>query len=463
MAGDFLAKIRGKGLVGQLARGSSGSFVARVASAGVAFLSTVVLTNYLGPEEYGVYVLALAWLTVLTTVGRLGFNKSAIRYLAAYRGQSDWPRMRGFMVYCRRTTYWISVAAALLTAGLLWLFWEPIRSYYDGDAFPRCMMLALLSLPLLSYLQVSEGVLDGFKRVAQSQIPLRIARPGFIALLTIAAFSATSLGRGAAETGSDHLTAEFSMIVNLVATLLALLLAGLLVRRVMPAEAKSAVPAFEKREWFATSRDMMWTSGFNLVIFEADLILLGILSSTEEVGIFRVASQVAQLLVVALTAANAILYPIVADLFARQKMDELQRIVRIGANAVFAVAVVGAVVLYAGSAHLGAIFGERFGQAAPLLRVLIVGQIVNAFTGPALLLLNMTGHQRDSARIMGSTAVVNVALNVGLIHFYGSLGAAYATASSIILWNVIAAFVVWYRLRIVSLAVVRPLQRPASP
>jgi O-antigen/teichoic acid export membrane protein len=459
MAGDFLARLRGKGVVAQLVRGSSSGLVSRIAAAGVGFASVGVLTNYLGIEHYGDYAYALAWLTMLATIGRLGFNKSAIRYLASYRATADWPRVRGFMLYCRRTTYWISTVTALLGCAILWLAWDPIAAYYGNERFLTAMMLALISLPLLSYLQVSEGVLDGFKKVAQSQIPLRIARPGLIALLTVVVYSWTRLGQTVSPSGAMVMTVESSMIINLAATLLALLLASALVRRTLPSEVRTAKPVFESRDWFITSRDMMWTSGFNLVIFEADQILLGILSTTEDVGVFSVASRVAQLLIVALTATNAILYPMTADLFARNKMNELQRIVTLGATAVFFIAFVLAVVLFIGSDYLELLFSDGFGAATPLLRVLIIGQLVNAFTGPALLLLNMTGHHRDSARILGFTAVINVVMNAGLIKLYGAMGAAIATSLSIILWNTIAAFVVWHRLKIVSLALYRPRKR----
>lgn len=464
MAGGIMARLRSKGLVAQMARGSAGGFVARVAAAGAAFLSSAVLFRVMGPEAFGTYSFALAWLMVLATVGRLGFNKSAIRYLAAYRGHQDWGRIRGFMLYCRRTTYWISIGAGVIGAAVVLLFWNPIEAHFGGASFLYTMLLALLSLPLLSYLQVSEGVLDGFKRVGQSQIPLRIARPGLIALMTLAVFSWTSMGRIASSGGGEVLSAEASMVINLVATLLSLMLAGVLVRRTLPPETRSASPVYERNEWFTTSRDMMWTSGFNLVIFEADLILLGILSGPEDVAVFNVATKVAQLLVIALTSTNAILYPIAADLFARGKTADLQRIVTIGANAVFAVAAIGAVTLYLGTGVLEMLYGPEVRGSIPLLYVLVVGQIVNAFTGPALLLLNMTGHQRDSARIMGFTAIINVALNVGLIYAYGGIGAAYATATSIILWNAIAAYMVWYRLRIVSIALFFfSKKRPPSP
>jgi O-antigen/teichoic acid export membrane protein len=64
----------------------------------------------------------------------------------------------------------------------------------------------------------------------------------------------------------------------------------------------------------------------------------------------------------------------------------------------------------------------------------------------------MTGYQRDSAKIMAACAVINVILNGVLITLYGSTGAAVATATSTVIWNIAAAIVVWYRLGIGSIA-----------
>ena len=94
------------------------------------------------------------------------------------------------------------------------------------------------------------------------------------------------------------------------------------------------------------------------------------------------------------------------------------------------------------------IFGPEFLPAAPALAVLAIGQLVNAGSGSVGSLLTMTGHERDAAVGFGLSAVMNVALNVLLIPLWGPLGAAVATASSLIAWNVILSFAVYRRLRI---------------
>ena len=97
-----------------------------------------------------------------------------------------------------------------------------------------------------------------------------------------------------------------------------------------------------------------------------------------------------------------------------------------------------------------------------MLRILIFGQIFNACAGPAVLLLNMTGHQRDAAKIMAFGAMLNLGLNAILITNMGTQGAAIATIITTLLWNIAAALVVWRRLRIVSFALWWPRNKKSS-
>jgi O-antigen/teichoic acid export membrane protein len=55
------------------------------------------------------------------------------------------------------------------------------------------------------------------------------------------------------------------------------------------------------------------------------------------------------------------------------------------------------------------------------------------------LILNMVGLERITALGVVVAAVINVFLNVLLIPFLGTLGAAVATSVSLIVWNVLLA------------------------
>ena len=438
-----------KDLMSQFVLGSGGSLFIRVVSSGMALVSTIILTRLLGLQEYGTYAYTISWLTALVLLGRLGFNQAATRYIASYASLEEWGKLGGFVKYCIKTVYKFAIGVALLSLAILFLSGGAIKTYFQDDGIYNTFLIAMFILPLVAHLELNEGILDGFKRVVQSQLPMRLMRPALIALGLLGLFYLTSLGR---DQYGEVITAETAMTINLCATFIALIFSTRLRQNAVPAQVKSATPEYHKSEWFSTSRDMMLATAFYLILVQADVMMLGILVDEKAAGLYTVASRIATLLVLALASVNAILQPIASALYSNQKFEELQRIVSLGATAVFVISLLGCFVLYFGADYMHLIFGDEFRETDDLLRILIIGQLVNAFAGPAVLLLNMTKHQRDAARIMAVGAVLNLVLNVMFITWMGTPGAAVATATTTVLWNVAAAYVAWARLKIVSIA-----------
>ena len=399
-----MIRLKSQGLVAQFVRGSSGSLIIRLASSVMALASTIILTRILGLQEWGTYSFTISWLTTLVLIGRLGFNKSATRYIASYASLKKWGELTGFIQYCIRTVYKTSIGIALLSMLVIFAAGGIIKGYYNDDGFYNTVLVAMLILPFVAHLEVNEGILDGFKRVALSQVPMRLLRPSLIAIGLLGIFYWTSFGQRTYEVEGEILrvvTAETAMTINLVASVLALMLAVRFRKSVIQGRVVSTPPVYHKKEWLVTSRDMMLTSAFYLIFVQADVMMLGILVGEEAVGLYTVAARIATLLILALNSVNAILQPMVSELYSNKKFDELQRIVSIGASAVFGISLIGCLILFFGAGYLDLIFGPEFGDSDNLLMILMVGQLVNAFAGPAVLLLNMTGHQRRCGPYIG--------------------------------------------------------------
>jgi O-antigen/teichoic acid export membrane protein len=101
--------------------------------------------------------------------------------------------------------------------------------------------------------------------------------------------------------------------------------------------------------------------------------------------------------------------------------------------------------LLLGRPALSFIFGPEFGAAYLPLLILCAGQLVNAATGCAILLLNMTGNERYPLLATMVAAFLNVMLNLLLIPPYGIHGAAIATASSTAALQLWAGWLAWRR------------------
>jgi O-antigen/teichoic acid export membrane protein len=105
---------------------------------------------------------------------------------------------------------------------------------------------------------------------------------------------------------------------------------------------------------------------------------------------------------------------------------------------------------------LAAVFGDEYAVGATALAILAAAQLANAAAGSVGQLLSMTGHERDAARGVALSALVNVALNALLIPRWGMNGAAAASAASLITWNVLLAILVHRRLGLHSTALGTP-------
>ena len=88
------------------------------------------------------------------------------------------------------------------------------------------------------------------------------------------------------------------------------------------------------------------------------------------------------------------------------------------------------------------IFGKEFVAGTLAFLILSVGRLISSLSGPAGNILQMTGNQNIYAIILMIGAILNVVLNLILIPLYGINGAAIASMSSLIVWNLSMVLVV---------------------
>ena len=88
-------------------------------------------------------------------------------------------------------------------------------------------------------------------------------------------------------------------------------------------------------------------------------------------------------------------------------------------------------------------FGDEFILAKFSLLILAFSQAINALSASLGTILNMTGMQKVYGNILLVFLVLNIVLNYLLIPIYGIEGAAIASASSLMFWNLYSVFYVY--------------------
>lgn len=428
------------GLERLLARFASGALVLEVVGAFVAFAVQWLLARLLGADGLGIYLLCLSWIRLLALPAKLGFEQASVRLVAAYESCGDLGLLRGFLVRSRQ----LVLVAALLLSAAFYLAGRLLVSEGDPE-LARALTWAALVLPLFAFVDLNAAVLRGFKRVFWGVGSQRVLRP--ILMLTLVLVLAR------------RLTPDLAVALQGLTVVVTLAITSLAVRAARPAALVETPAEHDTREWLSVSLPLLLVTGFFVVLRQTDIIMVGSMLGTAPAGIYGSAVRVAALVHFGLTAVNAGLAPIVSQLHTQGRSDELQGVVSLGARLIFGFTLVVGAGVIVGAPWVLRIFGEEFVVGTTALRVLIASQVVNSLAGPVGLLMAMTGHQREAARVIGGTAALNVLLNAALIPPFGIVGAAVATTLSTVVWNVTLVWRVRKLLGINSLVRLRSAAR----
>jgi O-antigen/teichoic acid export membrane protein len=436
---DLTTMVTGQGLRSGLVRNGIGSLILKAAYILLSFVITVTLARTLGANGYGVYAYIFALVSLLSIPAEFGLPQLVIRETAKALARQEWGAIQGVWRWAGKITAVLTVAL-VLGAGVAVLIW--------GDRFSHEQLLTffwgLALVPLVALGDLRGAALCGLNRVIQGQLPEQALRPGFYILLILGAAFVLSVGK---------FTPSMAMSLQVLTAALAFIIGAWLLWRATPLEVRQAKPVYEARHWLASTLPLAFISGLGLINSYTSIVILGLFVISSEVGTYRVADQMSQMVSVGLTVINMVAAPQIARLYAVGDKARLQRLATASARVVLALTLPLMVIfLLLGKPLLKLVFGAEFVPAYGPLSILALGQLVNSAMGFVGLLLIMTGHEQDAVRATVIASAGNIVLNLVLIPLWGSKGAALASAITLTVWNVLCWMEVRRRLKINSTA-----------
>lgn len=417
----------------ELVSGSLVSFVIQGAGAGLIFLSEVLIARVLDVSSYGLFATVMAWIQVLAMVALLGSNHLLLRFVPAYVAAEDWPHLRGLIKHCQRVSIGLGIALFVGCGAILAISHERIASDTRW-----AFLIGMAILPVAALSLQRQAILRGLHRVAVALTPELLVRPACL-ILAVASLAWVFEIR----LGAPHVLAVSALML-----ILAFGLGQYWLRQSMPAQTYASPARSLTHDWIKIALPLFLIAVLQLLIVRLDIMLLGILQGHDAAGHYAAASRVADLIVFALASANVIVAPLIAGLHARNDLAGMQRMLTLLAWGVtlFTLPLV-LVVVFWGRPILG-FFGMGYDVAYVSLLILVGGQVVNALSGPVDFVMSMTGQQVKMLQILATATVLNLLLNLLLIPPFGLTGAAIATASTTVFWNLYMRRIVRQRLGI---------------
>ncbi len=406
------------------------AFVIRVLSAGLLYLSQIVLARWMGSFEYGIYVFVWTWVLVLGGLSNLGISTVMIRLLPEYRetGQSD--LARGLLRYGRLMVLASSTVMALAGLAGLKLFGTQLSSYYILPAY-----LALVCVPMITLSDVQDGVGRGRGWMKTALFPPYVLRP----LLVLATM-------GAAHALGWPMVAVTATGAAIVATWIAAVVQTLLLQRQLATDLPAGPATRPPDLWLKTSLPLFAITGSELLLQNTDVLIVSHFLTPEHAAIYFAAAKTMSLVLFIHYAVGSAVANRFSTLNARGDKAELAAFVSDAVRWTFWPSLIAALGILAMGRPLLALFGPSFTSGYPVMFVLVLGFLGRAAMGPSEFILTMLGQQRVCAIIIASMAALNIGLCILLVPRFGIMGAAIATATSLVLGALLNTLFAYRRL-----------------
>lgn len=406
------------------------AFAIRVASAGMLYLSQIFLARWMGGFDYGIYVYVWTWVLVLGGLSHAGLGMAMIKLMPQYRETGQFGLLQGVLLGGR--AFAIGLATIVAAAGmlLLWAFQDLVPDYKFLPLF-----LALVCIPLYTLTEFQDGVGRGNAWMVTALFPPYVLRPFLLLAVMVAAWLL----------GFD-MSAPTAVAAAIIATWTTAVVQTLLLHRKLKDTVPKAKRQFDFRTWFSISLPLLVFSCCEMLLQNADVLIISRYVEPTQVGIYFAAAKTMSLILFVHFAVASAVANRYSALHARGDQQALRELVKDAANWTFWPSLGAAIVILALGWPLLSLFGPQFTDGYPVMFVLVLGFLTRSAVGPAEYLLSMLGEQRRSAVALGVGAALSVVLNFTLAPVFGIMGAATATAIAIASAALLNCWFAWSRL-----------------
>ena len=404
-------------LLAALFRGTAIALCLQVSGIAVTYTMQVLLARWMGATQYGVYEYVISIATFLGFLAGMGLPNCLLRFIPKYSVEQEWGKLRGIVWGSWR---YVLVSGIFIAAiALLFLLgWGKSNS----DLAFTSLVIGIGLIPLQALVRHQREMSRGIKRMTLAYLPYAVIFP----LLVIAG---TFYYR-------HNLSSSKAIAITWMSLCLVLIAQLWNFNRQLPQQCSVIRAVYSRREWFAVALPLLFNDSAFVVLSQTDTIMTGAILGTFQVGIYSAAFKTAAGVSFILAGVNAIAAPMFATLHAQKDYEGLQQLTSSVARWMFYPTLVLALGLILFGDRVLGLFGEEFIVARWSMTVLILGQLVNVGAGSVGYLLQMTGHHRQCAYVIGCSAGLNLMLNAILIPTIGIMGAAIATATTMALWNI---------------------------
>lgn len=394
----------------------------RILNVGLSFAVSVILARVLGSRQFGIYTQVLAIINIIGAPVELGLPQLLVREIAKYVEVMRFSLVNGIM----RWAVTIVLVSSLIVI-VIYPFVRPLAGSQITQDIHEPLLWALYLVPILGFSSLVASATRALGKVWLAQVPEMVIMP-LILVLTVIIINALVNIRY-----SPNIIFMIQIVGGMIAVTVGAVFLSNLYSKNVPKHIK---PEYNSGVWLRSTLSLASVTGIQLINKWASILILGIFVKYAELGVYRVAVQIALLADFGRMVITPIMSPQISKTYAAGDRKKLQYLARLSARWIFFVnALIYIAFIVGGQFLIQTFFGEEYLPAFSVVLVLLAGQVVDSITGASVLFLVMTGFENDTALIRFITTAFNLTLIYVFSSLWGIIGAAISTSITLIIWN----------------------------
>ena len=423
----------------EIYQGTIKAFLIKSFSIISGYIFVYLITYFSGSEGMGIYSICSAFLLILTVVSVLGLDSASIRFISESNNDN-----RPKLIYLKILS--IILPLSLLISLLFFSFSQYLLFVFNDSNLSNSIKYISFGIFPLSIIYINAESFRGFKNISLYTI-FKFALIPFLASIILFFLN-----------HFKNYSIDSPIIAYLISIYIVCIISSLAMFKKLNILNFPSFKSFENislKYLLNISIPMLLTTSMLYVIQWTDTLVLGFYETTTNIGIYNVAIKMSMASSIILFSINSISAPRYSELFFSNRLDEFISTVKFSSKLIFWLSYPIILVIFLNSDSLLRIFGYEFVNAEFSLRVLLIGQFFNILCGSVGYILMMTGNEKILRNIIISSALINIILNIILIPQFGILGAAIASATSMIIWNITALIYIYNKYNFITINILK--------
>jgi O-antigen/teichoic acid export membrane protein len=420
-------------LTKKVAKGAGITFGGSIIGGVLLYVTLLIIARFLGAELLGIYLLGYAIFSFLALLARIGLDSGSLRYVSIYNEDQDRNRIKGVLIQ----SFLISFLAGLGNGIVSYFGSEWIATtIFKIEELDKIIRIFSFGIPFMATMFIAATATRGFQKMQYFVYVVNIFQPlSKLCLILIFYW-----------VGLKLYGVVWAAVISAVLGLL--LVTVLYIKKIFPELISNIRPLFETKKLFKFSIPMFFGALVGFFFLWTDVLMLGYFHSPSEVGIYRAASQISLFLIMILSALSSIFAPIVAELYNKKEMDNLNSLFKIVTRWGFYICLPIFLIMIFLPKEILSLFGSQFIDGWYALIILAFAYLIHVGLGDVGWVLAMCGMQKLWLYIIIIMAVVNIGANLLLIPKFGIIGAAMATGISMVGLHLVGLVAVRYLLKL---------------